>query len=96
LDHRLVQALDHPLRVNFLRLLAERGVLSPAEALDLFDVDGVKVGNVAYHAKVLHLLELVERATDSARGDGFGFRVTRSGVLALNVLGFSRKEGDSD
>ena len=32
-DHRLVKVLEHPVRSGFLKLLAERSHVTPAEAL---------------------------------------------------------------
>jgi hypothetical protein len=85
-DQRLVRALDHPLRVGFLRLLADREALSPREALGLLEGGEVALSSLAYHVRLLAQLELVEPAggIDAA---GVPFRPTSSGEVALAVLG---------
>ncbi|HEX5983824.1 MAG TPA: hypothetical protein VFY69_06425, partial [Solirubrobacterales bacterium] len=60
MDHRLVRALGHPLRLEILRILGER-MASPSEMVDL---TGERLGNVSYHTKVLlecNCIELVKK-----------------------------------
>ncbi len=94
-DQRLVRALDHPLRVGFLRLLAERQALSPREALGSLDGGEVALSSLAYHVRLLAQLELVEPAGDLDRERGVPFRTTSRGDVALAVLGIPRR-GESD
>lgn len=63
LSHRVVRALGHPLRVRLLRILSER-VASPKQ---MAGITGEKVGDVAYHARVLADLECVELVDTVAR-----------------------------
>ncbi|HET8813640.1 MAG TPA: hypothetical protein VFM51_01635 [Solirubrobacterales bacterium] len=86
-DQHLVRALDHPVRVAFLKLLAERGSIGAPEALSSLDMDDIALGNVAYHAWVLEHLELIETAEDTGPW-GTRFRATSKGELALMALGF--------
>ncbi len=55
-DHRLVKALAHPLRLEILRILGER-IASPSEMVDL---TGEALGNVSYHTKVLLECDCIE------------------------------------
>lgn len=86
-EPRLSRALDHPVRARFLRLLANREAVTPVEALPLLDLDGVRLSNVAYHARVLELLELVEPAGETNEMGGVPFRTTSKGEEALQALG---------
>jgi DNA-binding transcriptional ArsR family regulator len=95
-EPRLVRALDHPVRARFLKLLADRETVSPAEALPLLELDGLKLSNVAYHARVLELLELVEPAKDRNDKGGLPFRKTSKGEDALLALGLFPEEGNSE
>lgn len=88
-DHRLVRALDHPVRATFLRLLAERDTLSPAQATALIDDAAIPLANVVYHARVLHGLGLIEAAGEPDPRMGVPFRVTSTGAEALVALGIS-------
>jgi len=87
-DQRLVRALDHPVRVAFLKLLAERGSVGAPEAFASIDDNDVALSNVAYHAWVLEHLGLIEPADDTGP-DGIRFRATSKGEMALMALGFS-------
>ena len=95
-EPRLVRALDHPVRARFLKLLAEREAIAPVDALPLLDLDGLKLGNVAYHARVLELLELVEPAGELRDTGSLPFRTTPKGEEALLALGFSPEDGSSE
>jgi DNA-binding transcriptional ArsR family regulator len=88
LDQRLVRALDHPVRIEFLRLLADRERLSPDAALPLLEMSEVSLGNVTYHARVLNQIGLVEPADEPTSHGGASFRATSKGELAIAVLGF--------
>lgn len=52
-----LKAMSHPLRARILRLLVERGVLSPTE---LARALGAKLDDVSYHVRRLEELECVE------------------------------------
>jgi DNA-binding transcriptional ArsR family regulator len=93
---RLVRALDHPVRARFLKLLADREEITPVEALPLLDLDGLKLSNVAYHARVLELLELVEPAGGLSDKGGLPLRTTPKGNDALLALGLFPEEGSSE
>jgi hypothetical protein len=95
-EPRLVRALDHPVRARFLKLLAEREAVTPVEALPLLDLDGVKLSNVAYHARVLELLELVEPAGEISKTGGPPFKTTSKGEEALLALGLPPQEESSE
>lgn len=95
-EPRLVRALDHPVRARFLKLLADREAITPVEALPLLGLDGLNLSNVAYHARVLELLELVEPAGELTGKDGLPFRTTSKGEAALLALGLSPEEGNSE
>jgi Helix-turn-helix domain len=92
-DHRMVKALDHPVRAGFLRVLADRDTLTPAEALAAMDDDKLSLSNVAYHARVLNLFELVEPAGETT-DKGVSFRATPAGVLALAAIGLPPRGDD--
>jgi DNA-binding transcriptional ArsR family regulator len=93
-EPRLVRALDHPVRARFLKLLAERDAISPAEALPLLDLGDLTLSNVTYHARVLDQFELVEATGDPGPTGGAVFRVTPQGENALLTLGISPGEDD--
>jgi hypothetical protein len=95
-EPRLVRALDHPVRARFLKLLADREAVTPVEALPLLDLDGLKLSNVAYHARVLELLELVEPDGETSDTGGPPFKTTSKGEAALLALGLPPKEGTSE
>lgn len=52
-----LKAMSHPLRARVLRLLVERGVLSPTE---LARALGAKLDDVSYHVRKLEELECIE------------------------------------
>jgi DNA-binding transcriptional ArsR family regulator len=88
-DHRLVRALDHPVRASFLRLLAERETLTPAQATELIGDESVSLANVVYHVRVLHGLGLIEATEEPDPRQSAPFRVTPNGGDALVALGIS-------
>jgi hypothetical protein len=96
LDQRLVQALEHPVRVEFLKLLAQRGALSPGEAQSLLDGGEVALGNLVYHVRVLDYFELVAPAGEPEMGRGQPFKATATGELAIAALGLSPEAGTGE
>jgi hypothetical protein len=94
-DPRLVRALDHPVRAAFLKLLAQRGCISPAEALPLLGGAELGLSNVVYHARVLEYFELIEPAGEPERQQGLPFRPTPAGEAAMLALGLSSQGGSS-
>ena len=88
LNPRLVRALDHPIRVTFLKLLTDRETITPVEALSLLSEKGPALSNVAYHAGVLEYLEMVEATGDQNPSGGPTYRATPKGEAALMALGF--------
>lgn len=87
-DPRLVRALDHPVRTRFLKLLAQREAISPAEALPLLERGNLALSNIVYHARVLEHLELIESTEEATPNGGVSFRATSKGEAALMALGF--------
>lgn len=88
-DQRLVRALDHPIRVAFLKLLAQRETITPQEALPLLSKKSLALSNVAYHAGVLEHLGLIEPTGGSSIHGGAVFRATDKGEDVLTALGLS-------
>jgi Helix-turn-helix domain len=89
-DHRLVRALDHPVRVRFLELLAERESLSPREALPLLRIPATTLSRVNYHVRVLNYFELVAPGEEDDPGRGVPFQATEKGEAALAALGIGK------
>jgi DNA-binding transcriptional ArsR family regulator len=94
-EPRLVRALDHPVRARFLKLLADREALSPAEALPLLSNEDLALSSVTYHARVLDQFELVEATADATPTGGAAFRVTPKGETALASIGLPREDDGS-
>lgn len=94
-DYRLVKALEHPLRANFLRLLAKRRTLSAPQALPLMSTEA-DLGKLAYQTRMLADLDLIEPAGEPDPQQGLPFRLTTSGRQALVALGipsFEKRDG---
>jgi hypothetical protein len=95
-DHRLVKALEHPLRADFLRLLAKRRILSARQALPLID-GGTDLDRLVYQTRLLVELGLIEPAGEPDPRIGVPFRLTSEGrraVVALGVPGFDEESPD--
>ena len=90
-DHRLVEALENPIRADFLRLLAKRRVLSAPQALPLIDTE-TDLDKLAYQSRVLADLGLIEPAGEPGPQHGLPFRLTASGRMALVALGVPSSE----
>lgn len=94
-DHRLVKVLEHPVRIGFLKLLAKRSPLTPAEALDHLQGETLLLSVVTYHARVLHHFGLVEAMGQPGSAEGLSFRTTPAGEVALLALGYMPGGGDA-
>lgn len=90
-DHRLVEALENPIRADFLRLLAKRRILSPPQALPLMSTE-VDLDKLAYQTRLLADLDLIEPAGEPDPQRGLPFRLTTNGRRALVALGVSPSE----
>jgi predicted transcriptional regulator len=91
-EYRLVKVLEHPVRVGFLKLLAERDTLSPVEAQDCLE-NGLPLSKVTYHVRVLEHFGLLEAAGRPDPDRGVPFRSTPTGQFALIALGHLPQEG---
>lgn len=89
-DPRLVRALDHPVRVRFLELLAERDSLSPREALPLLQIPATTLSRINYHVRVLDHFELVAPGDEADPERGVSFEATEKGEAALAALGIEK------
>jgi hypothetical protein len=94
-DHRLVQVLEHPVRIGFLKLLAERDHLTPAEALGRLQGEDLLLSVVTYHARVLDHFDLVEAVGQPGSAEGLAFRATSAGKSALTALGYMPRGGEA-
>jgi DNA-binding transcriptional ArsR family regulator len=94
-DRRLIAALEHPVRVRFLELLAEHGRLSPREAFPLLRNRAATLGKLVYHARVLDQFQLIAPADKRAPEGGVYFRLTDQGEAALAMLGLMPGTFDS-
>lgn len=92
-EYRLAKMLEHPVRIELLRLLAESDTLSPAEALERLPGNDLRLSKVTYHARVLDHFGLVEGAGQPDPDRGVPFRVTTHGEFALAALGYTPREG---
>lgn len=90
-EHRLAKVLEHPVRIGFLKLLAGRDTLSPAEARDGLE-GGPLLSKVTYHVRVLEHFGLVEAAGQPDPDRGVPFRSTPTGQFALVALGHLPQE----
>jgi hypothetical protein len=90
-DHKLVAALDNPIRAGLLRLLAKRGPLSASESQSLLEVNA-GLDKVAYQAWLLADAQLIEAIGDKDPRGGPRFGLTESGRRAAAALGHSPGE----
>jgi DNA-binding transcriptional ArsR family regulator len=91
-DHRLLEALGHPVRVRLLELLAEHGSLTAGEALPLLRNPAVMLSHLTYHLRVLHQFGLVGPSGKRAPEGGVSFRATPRGEAGLTMLGVAPSE----
>lgn len=93
-DHRLVKVLEHPVRSGFLKLLADRSHITPAEALAQLQGRDLLLSMVTYHVRVLNHYGLVEAIGQPDPERGLPFRTTPTGEIALVALGYTAREGE--
>lgn len=93
-DQRLVKILEHPVRSGFLKLLAERGQLTPTEALAQLRGENLLLSVVTYHVRVLQHYGLVEAMGQPDRERGLPFRTTPTGEIALMAVGYPARGGE--
>lgn len=91
-EYRLVRILEHPVRIDFLRLARDCETLSPAEALEQLQESNLLLSTITYHARVLDHYGLVEGAGQPDPDRGLPFRVTPQGEFALAALGYAPEE----
>ena len=91
-EYRLVRVLEHPVRIDFLKLTRESETLSPAEALERLQESNLPLSTVTYHARVLDYYGLVESTSHFDPDRGAPFRVTPQGEFALTALGYAPGE----
>lgn len=83
-DHRLAKVLEHPVRSGFLKLLAARSHVTPAEALAHLQGENLLLSMVTYHVRVLNHYGLVEAIGQPDPKRGLPFRTTPTGEIALD------------
>lgn len=76
---KVAQALNHPLRLGYLRALRETDELSPVE---YSRANGMPLGNVSYHVKALREAGVVEVSSRVARRGAMEHRYKFTGPLA--------------
>jgi DNA-binding transcriptional ArsR family regulator len=76
---KVTQALNHPLRIEYLRALRGQRELSPVE---FPRSSGKPLGNVSYHVKALREAGVVEVASRVARRGAMEHRYKFSGPRA--------------
>lgn len=91
-EYRLARVLEHPVRINLLKLTRESETLSPTEALDQLQGGNLLLSTVTYHARVLDYYGLVESTSQLDSVRGAPFRVTPQGEFALAALGYAPRE----
>lgn len=94
-DHRMAKLLEHPVRIGFLKLLAERSQVSPVEALAHLQGENLLLSMVTYHVRVLHHFGLVEATGQPDPERGLPFRTTPAGEIALARLGYLPRGGEA-
>jgi len=91
-EYRLIKVLEHPVRIGFLKLLAERETLSSVEAKEELQKGDLPLSKVVYHVRVLDQFGLLEAAGRPDPDRGVPFRSTPTGQFALMALGHLPQE----
>lgn len=88
-EPRIMQAVSHPIRSDFLRLLAKESTLSPKRAIALLpSTEGISLSQVNYHVWVLGRDGLVEPAGGQpGPGRGIPYRATAKGREVMTLIG---------
>jgi DNA-binding transcriptional ArsR family regulator len=81
---KLAQALSHPLRIEILRTMRDRRVLSPVE---YSRESGEPLGNVSYHVRALLEFDIVAEAGLVQRRGAMEHRYSLTGKRAGIALG---------
>lgn len=85
-EPRITQALSHPARVGFLRVLGAGNTLSARQAFGLgITSKPLSLSQLNYHVRVLDRSGLVEGV--GASPEGRSFRATAKGREALLLIG---------
>jgi hypothetical protein len=86
IEPRITQALSHPARVGFLRVLGTGNSLSPKQAMGLnISSKPLSLSQVNYHVRLLDRSGLVEGL--GASPEGRSFQATAKGREALLLIG---------
>lgn len=91
IDARLAQALGHPTRVAFLRLLAQPKILSARQAA-LGGRRRIAISQVSYHASVLERIGLIEAPGSLNRDREMPFRIADAGKLLILALDSAQRK----
>jgi hypothetical protein len=88
-EPRIMQAVSHPIRSEFLRLLAKEVTLSPKGAIALLpSMERLSLSQVNYHMWVLGRDSLVEPAGwESGPDEGISYRATAKGREVMTLIG---------
>jgi DNA-binding transcriptional ArsR family regulator len=94
-EPRIMQALSHPLRSEFLRLLAAEGTLSPKRAYGLLpSMETLSLSQMNYHIWSLVKSGLVKAGKADDRRAGTPFRATPLGLQVMTMIG-APSQGDA-
>jgi DNA-binding transcriptional ArsR family regulator len=87
-EPRIMQALSHPLRSEFLRLLATEVTLSPKRAYGLIpSLEALSLSQMNYHVRSLEKTGLVKAGKADDRRAGTPFRATSLGLEVMTMIG---------
>jgi DNA-binding MarR family transcriptional regulator len=96
-DPRLMAAVSHPVRADFLRLLAEHKELSPLAAQKrLGEKHKVTLSQLTYHVGMLERSNLIESTGERAAAGGLQLIATAKGEDAMAVIGAAVRDDLSD
>lgn len=83
-----MQAVSHPLRSDFLRLLATEVTLSPKRAYGLLPTpEGISLSQINYHVWSLERGGLIELTKMDDRKAGVAYVATPLGVEVMAMIG---------
>lgn len=94
-EPRIMQALSHPLRSEFLRLLAAKVTLSPKRAYGLLpSMEALSLSQMNYHVRSLERSGLVKAGKADNRRAGTPYWATPLGLEVMTMIGAS-SQGDA-